>query len=106
MNFQIRKSRIAIFAGAALALMVGALSLILSGSVAGGCSSREDVTARVAEVSSRLQSEAAQGRMTVEQLAEGIKKLNAAATTYETSHDHQGYCESLEGLQKEILGSQ
>lgn len=93
----------AAIAGAVAGLIVLAgVALYLSGGGGRGCSSREDVTARVAEVSSQLQQVAAQGKMTVEHLADGVKKLNAAATAYETTQDHQAYCESLDTLNAEF----
>lgn len=63
-----------------------------------GCSSRENVTARVSLLSSGLQEAAAQNRIKVEELAAGIRRLNAAATTFEATKDHQAYCEALDEL--------
>jgi hypothetical protein len=63
-----------------------------------GCGSRDDVVARVADVSSRLQQAAAQGQIKVEELASGIKQLNEASTRYEADKDHQAYCDALQGI--------
>lgn len=68
----------------------------------GTCSSHEDVTARVAIVSSALQQAAARQEISIEKLAEGIKRLNAAATTYETTKDAGTYCEGLDALAKDF----
>ena len=67
-----------------------------------GCSSRAEVEARVALVSSNLQQAAAQGEITVERLADSVKRLNAAATTYEATQDHQAYCQALDALRSEV----
>jgi len=79
-------------AGAVAALALAAL-FIWSGGF--GCTSRDDVTARVAEVSANLQQAAAQGKITVEELATGIRRLNAAATLYQGNSDHGAYCTAL-----------
>ena len=84
----------------ALLVAVGVMSYLGLG--ARGCSSRDDVTARVATVSSGLQQAAAQGKITVERLADGIKRLNAAATAYEGTQDHQAYCSALDALSGEL----
>ncbi len=67
-----------------------------------GCRSRDDVAARVSITSSELQGAAAQGKISVERLAEGIKRLNAAATAYETNQDAAAFCEVLDSLDQEL----
>lgn len=84
-------------AGAVMLLVVAGLFL----ATRGGCSSRDDVIARVGLVSSSLQEAAAQGRIKVETLASGVKRMNEAATAYETSGDHQAYCDALDTLNAE-----
>lgn len=90
-------SRQQIVGGAFAALLLIAFLYIGVGR-ARGCSSRADVEARVALVSSQLQEAAAQGKLSVEKLAEGIKRLNEASTAYNASSDHQAYCEVLNEL--------
>lgn len=88
--------------GAALAIVaIGIASFLLAGA-SRGCSSREDVTARVSLVSSELQQAAAQGKIKVEQLAGGIRRMNAAANTYNTTQDHQAYCDALDEIGEEF----
>ena len=83
----------------AVAVIVIVVGLFMLGR--GGCWSRNDVTARVSVASSGLQQAAAQNKITIEQLATGIRRLNAAATSYETTKDHQAYCDALDGLMEE-----
>jgi hypothetical protein len=78
----------------ALAALIGTLLIVDKR----GCGSRDDVVARVADVSSRLQQAAAQGQIKVEELASGIKRLNEASTRYEADKDHQAYCDALQGI--------
>lgn len=66
-----------------------------------GCSSRSDVEARVAVASAALQQAAAQGKIKIEALAAGIRRLNESATAYNASHDHKTYCDALEQLRGE-----
>ena len=85
----------------------GALVLVLAAGYFGyrttqSCSSRADVEARVALVSSELQDAAAQGKLSVEKLAEGIKRLNEASTAYNANNDHQAYCGVLNELRGEF----
>lgn len=82
--------------GAVLATIV-ALS-VFGLRAARGCGSRADVEARVALVSSQLQEAAAQGKLSVAKLAEGIKRLNEASTAYNANADHQAYCQVLNEL--------
>jgi hypothetical protein len=84
-------------AGAVVLLAVAGLFL----ATRGGCSSREDVIASVGLVSSAFQEAAAQERIKVEDLASGVKRMNEAATAYETSSDHQAYCDALDKLKAE-----
>jgi hypothetical protein len=90
-----------IAAGGAAAVAVAAVTLFAIGS-GRGCSSRDDVTARVSVVSSALQEAAAQGRLKVEELATNIKRLNTAATAYDTTQDHQTYCDALDALSEDL----
>jgi hypothetical protein len=84
-------------ASAAVAVVAIVLSIVMFADVR-GCSTREDVTARVSAVSSQLQQAAAQGKLKLEELAAGIKQVNDAATAYETTKDAQAYCEALDSL--------
>jgi type II secretory pathway component PulM len=71
---------------------------------AGGrpCGERPDVEARVATLSASLQAEAAAGKISIEELASRIKRLNAAATAFEASKDLPKYCEALDLLGEEF----
>lgn len=84
--------------GAALVALV-ALWFAVGGR---GCASRDDVEARVALVSSGLQQAAAQGALKIDQLATGVKRLNAAATAYEADKDAGAFCEALDKLSDEF----
>lgn len=81
--------------GSAAAVL--ALGLLL---FAGGrsCGERADVEARVAVLASANQVDATSGRITVSQLSERTKKLNAAATAFETAKDLSAYCDVLDKL--------
>lgn len=94
-------SRLAGTVAVGIVLLAGAA--IWFGSNTGrGCSSHDNVIARVAVVSSDLQQAAASEKMTVERLAEGIKRLNTAATSYESMQDHQAYCDALDTLSRDF----
>lgn len=85
----------------------GALAIVATGLFVlmiarDGCASREDVTARVGEVAAKLQQAAAQGKIKVERLADGVRRMNAAATSYEATKDHTAYCEALDELAGEF----
>lgn len=69
---------------------------------ASGCSSREDVSARVATLSSDLQQSATAGTMSVTVLAANVRRMNDLATAYETSGDHRRYCDDLDKLRGEL----
>lgn len=90
-----------IAAGGVAAVVLGALWLVGGGR---GCGSREDVEARVALVSSGLQQAAAEGKLAVDQLAAGVKKMNEAATAYEANKDHAAFCAALDQLSGEFAG--
>jgi hypothetical protein len=91
-----------VVAGGAGALVLLLIGLLVAIGIGRGCSSREDVIARVSIVSSRLQEAAAQGRIKVDRLAEGVKQVNAAATAYESNKDHQAYCDALDQVSEEF----
>jgi hypothetical protein len=95
-----RNRAIALGAGGAALLA----AIVLAGSLwdRGGCGSRDDVEARVARVSSLLQSAAGQGKIKVEDLASRIRRLNEGAAAYAASKDHQAYCDALDTLEQEI----
>jgi len=40
---------------------------------------------------------------TIEQLAEGVRRLNAAATAYERDQNHRVYCDAVEALRDELI---
>lgn len=67
-----------------------------------GCSSREDVEARVALVSSRLQHITTQGTLSTDRLAAAVKRMNAAATTYEVDKDATAFCVALVDLTRDF----
>jgi hypothetical protein len=91
-----RQRYVAIGAIGALAIAAVIATFLVVGKR--GCGSRDDVVARVADVSSRLQQAATQGQIKVEELASGIKRLNEASTRYEADKDHQAYCDALQGI--------
>lgn len=95
-----RSNRIAIAVGVVLVPVV-ASALYLGADH--GCASRDEVAARVAGVASELQQAASQGKITIEQLADGIRRLNAAATAYDASQDHAAYCEAVDALRGELI---
>lgn len=86
--------------GASVVVLLVVAGLFLA--TRGGCSSRDDVIARVELVSSAFQEAAAQGRIKVEDLASGVKRMNEAATAYESSGDHEAYCDALDALSDEF----
>lgn len=55
---------------------------------------------------SLLQESAAQGRINTQELAARIKRLNAAATDFETGKDLAAYCEALDGLGEEFKAAE
>src|SRR5262245_2184731 len=94
------RGRVIAVVGVAALLMAGPVSYFLFDGR--GCSPRDDVTAHVSIASSKLQQAAAQGKIGIEQLAAGIRRLNAFATTYESTKDHQAYCDALDQLADEF----
>jgi hypothetical protein len=94
-------SRTLLMLGGAVAIVVIALSFWLY-SGRGGCSSRADIEARVQALAGEAQQAASQGKINVEELASRIKRMNEAASAYETSKDAQAYCEALGKLQAEF----
>ncbi len=66
------------------------------------CGERADVEARVAELTSAMQADAAAGKITIEVLASRVKKVNAAATAFETSKDLGAFCAALDTLSGEF----
>src|SRR5262249_6675585 len=89
------RTKLAGLGAIAIVVAAGACFVFASGR---GCSTRDNVTARVALVSSRLQAAAAQGKIKIEDLATGIRRLNGAATTYNANADHAAYCAELDKL--------
>jgi hypothetical protein len=91
-------------AGKLMVAGAGALALglitLYGISTSRSCSSRADVEARVALVSAQLQEAGAQGKLSVEELGQSIKRINQAAAAYDTSHDHQVYCSALDVVAK------
>jgi hypothetical protein len=102
MSLSIRRAGVAAAVG--VAVVAAGAAFWFAGS--SGCSSHDDVTARVAVVSSALQEKAAQGKLSVEELAGGIKRVNEAATAYETTKDAQAYCEALDKLSAEYASAE
>ncbi len=90
------KTKLAV--GGSVLAAIGGLLLFMGGR---NCSSHEDVEARVAEISSAFQRAAAEGRLQVADLADGVKRLNAASTAYESDKDAGAFCEELDLLAKE-----
>lgn len=93
--------RAAVIAGASALLIV-----ILGAGFFGwsrGCTSRDEVASHVAVATSQFQEAASQGEITIEQLADGVRRLNAAATAYETDHDHGAYCKAVDTLREELM---
>jgi hypothetical protein len=62
------------------------------------CATHADVEARVADVTSQLQQDAATGKLSLDQLAERIKRINAAATLFDRDSDAAAHCDALERL--------
>lgn len=63
-----------------------------------GCSNRIDVETRVTDVTSQLQQDAATGKLSLDELADRIKRINAAATLFDNDRDAAAHCEALERL--------
>lgn len=80
----------------------GIAAVALSFGISEDCSARTDVEARVALTSSTLQQAAAQGALSVDRLADGVKRLNAAATAYETDKDAAAFCAALDKLAEDF----
>lgn len=91
--------RIGTLGGAAAVTIALALFVFSSGRA---CGERADVEARVADITSAMQADAASGKITVEELSARVKRVNAAATAFETSKDLGGYCEALDTLNEEF----
>lgn len=89
------RARWASLGAAGIAALTLAFVLFFSGRP---CAERADIEARVAALAATNQADAASGKITISQLAERTKKLNAAATAFETSKDPDAFCESLDGL--------
>lgn len=89
------RTRLAATAGAVVLVIGGIVAFATSGR---SCGERADVEARVAILAAANQADAASGKITVSQLAERTKKLNAAATAFETSKDMRTFCEALDDL--------
>jgi hypothetical protein len=66
------------------------------------CGERADVEARVAALTSAMQADAASGKISITELAVRVKRVNAAATAFETSKDLGAYCEALDTLGDEF----
>ncbi len=94
--------RLAALGGIAAVAMAG-VAMVVSGGRS--CGERADVEARVAEITSAMQADAASGKITVEELASRVKKVNAAATQFETAKDLGAYCEALDTLSNEFGAS-
>jgi hypothetical protein len=76
-----------------------ALALAVVASTPGTtCATHADVEARVAHLTSELQQAAANGNLSLDELAERIKRINAAATLFDSSKDAAAHCEALERL--------
>lgn len=93
------RTRFGVFGGAA-ALAVGVIVLVAGSGRS--CGAREDVEARVAALTSAMQADAAAGNIAIDELASRVKKLNAAATAFETSKDLPAFCASLDALAGEF----
>lgn len=91
--------RMGALAGAGV-VAIGAAILVFSGGRS--CGERADVEARVAALSSNLQADAASAKITIDELSARIRKLNAAATEFETSKDLGAYCAALDALSDEF----
>ena len=93
------RRRVAVLGGA------GVFSLVLGFLLFSGgrpCGERADVEARVAALTSAMQADAASGKISVTELAVRVKRVNAAATAFETSKDLGAYCEALDTLGDEF----
>ena len=87
-------------------MLVVLLAVVLFATGGAGCGNRTDVEARVASISAALQEAAAQGRITPQELAARIVRVNSAATAYETSKDASAFCEALNALDAEFKQAQ
>ena len=84
-----------------IAIASGALVLVLAllaSTRSSACSTHADVEARVADLTSELQQAAANGSLSLDELAERIKRINAAATLFDRNKDAAAHCEALERL--------
>ncbi len=93
------RTRIVVGAGLGVVVAVAITRALGSGPA---CNDRAAVEARVASLSALLQESATQGRINTQELAARIKRLNAAATDFETGKDLAAYCEALDGLGAEF----
>lgn len=71
-----------------------------------GCTDRADAEARVAAVTAALQESAASGKITTQELAARIVRVNSAATAYEQTKDDTTFCETLNTLDAEFKEAQ
>lgn len=85
-------------AGGVAMVAVVAIGAYFAFGLGRGCYSRDDVTARVAIVSSGLQQAAAQGKLKIEALAVGIKRMNEAASAYNANNDQAAFCNALDQI--------
>ena len=82
-------------------IAAGALALTLAAVLSTGsstCATHADVEARVADLTGELQQAAANGNLSLDDLAERIKRINAAATLFDRNTDAAAHCEALERL--------
>ena len=90
------KSRPRLVVGVAASLIgIAALSM-WAVTVSTGCYSRDAATARVAALSTKFQEAAATGTIKIDALATGIRRMNAAATSYNADADHAKFCDALD----------
>ena len=92
-----------------LGVVTGILALgasIFSVTTNRSCASHDDAAARTAAVTAALQESAAQGRITTQELAARIARVNGAATELEKTRDTAAFCAALDGLDAEFKAAQ
>ena len=95
----IARYRLVMIIGAAVVVVGAALWWLLAGS--SGCGSDEEAKTKALQLSADLQAAAQQNTMTIQQLAQTTRSLNAAATAYTSTYDRGAYCVALDRIRED-----